>query len=291
MARENKNVKQVKSLGDVTPNEENVVTEPVLVPEEVVATEQTINAEDGEDQSPVVKLDGVDVVKLDGVVIEPEVIGGEEPILGVEEADEPILGGELGDEPEEDQGQEDVESTESVDKGYLDTFEEIQAVLYDPEISVKDSLEMIANSDLTVMRMLVVRLLDYNAKMGPNAPIPTDKEGAKNNFDLYTALKNILKTEDEEAHMLGMDIINIFFIEYSNEAFNEVSLARFDNAWTKSPTALKSYQYLVTVIAVLAYKGTRKDLISTIDINKFRNDKVMDFSAKEVDRLVNYYHA
>lgn len=279
MARENKNVKQVKSLGDVTPNEENVVTEPVLVPEEVVATEQTINTEDGEDQSPVV---------------EPEVIGGEEPILGFEEADEPLLGGELGDEPEELNGQddvEDVESTESVDKGYLDTFEEIQAVLHDPEISVKDSLEMIANSDLTVMRMLVVRLLDYNAKMGPNAPIPTDKEGAKNNFDLYTALKNILKTEDEEAHMLGMDIINIFFKEYSNEAFNEVSLARFDNAWTKSPTALKSYQYLVTVIAVLADKGTRKDLISTIDINKFRNDKVMDFSAKEVDRLVNYYHA
>lgn len=286
MAKENKNVKQVKSLGDVTPNEEIVVIEPVLVPEEVVATEQTINTEDGEDQSPV--------VKLDGVVIEPEVIGGEEPILGFEEADEPILGGELGDEPEEDQGQqgqEDDEPIESVDKGYLDTFEEIQAVLHDPEISVKDSLEMIANSDLTVMRMLVVRLLDYNAKMGPNAPIPTDKEGAKNNFDLYTALKNILKTEDEEAHMLGMDIINIFFKEYSNEAFNEVSLARFDNAWTKSPTALKSYQYLVTVIAVLADKGTRKDLISTIDINKFRNDKVMDFSAKEVDRLVNYYHA
>lgn len=279
MARENKNVKQVKSLGDVTPNEEIVVTEPMLVPEEVVAIEQTISTEDGEDQSPVV---------------EPEVIGDEEPILGFEEADEPLLGGELGDEPEELNGQddvEDVESTESVDKGYLDTFEEIQAVLHDPEISVKDSLEMIANSDLTVMRMLVVRLLDYNAKMGPNAPIPTDKEGAKNNFDLYTALKNILKTEDEEAHMLGMDIINIFFKEYSNEAFNEVSLARFDNAWTKSPTALKSYQYLVTVIAVLADKGTRKDLISTIDINKFRNDKVMDFSAKEVDRLVNYYHA
>ena len=279
MAKENKNVKQVKSLGDVTPNEEIVVTEPVLVPEEVVATEQTINTEDGEDQFPVV---------------EPEVIGSEEPILGFEEAGEPLLGGELGDEPEELNGQddvEDVESTESVDKGYLDTFEEIQAVLHDPEISVKDSLEMIANSDLTVMRMLVVRLLDYNAKMGPNAPIPTDKEGAKNNFDLYTALKNILKTEDEEAHMLGMDIINIFFKEYSNEAFNEVSLARFDNAWTKSPTALKSYQYLVTVIAVLADKGTRKDLISTIDINKFRNDKVMDFSAKEVDRLVNYYHA
>lgn len=284
MAKENKNVKQVKSLGDVTPVEETVVTDPAVVTEQIINVEDAANLADAEEQSPI--------VKLDGVVIEP-VDGTDEPVLGFEPADEPELGGETIDEPllGGETVEEDAVDTEPTEKGYLDTYEEIQAVLHDPEISVKDSLEMIANSDLTVMRMLVVRLLDYNAKMGPNAPIPTDKEGAKNNFDLYTALKNILKTEDDQAHLLGMDIINIFFKEYSNEAFNEISLARFDNAWTKSPTALKSYQYLVTVIAVLADKGTRKDLISTMDINKFRNDKVMDFSAKEVDRLVNYYHA
>lgn len=262
----------VKSLEDITDVE--------------TSTEQPIVADEVQDTD----------VKVGEVVPEETNIAGEE--LGVNGSDDIIVPEQLElDNSEEDKVSKEIngEEPEAVeteeDNSFLATYQEIQDVLANPEISIRDSIELISGSDNTAVKMLAVRLLEYNRKMGPNAPIPSDKDGAKNNYDLYIAIKNILSTEDETLHRIGMDIINLVFKEYSTEAFNEISLSRFDDSWTKSPTSLKSYQNIVTIISMLADKSTRKDALVNIDINKIRNDKVMDFSAKEVDRIINYYQA
>ena len=156
------------------------------------------------------------------------------------------------------------------------------------KISFKEKIEAISKSDSVQYRSLANKLLSYNDKMfGTMAVKPSS--GAANNYDLYNTIKQAVSDTNPEVFRVKFNIINLAFIAFKNEAFNEFKLHRFDYEWKWGKESLTTYQYLVTAISILADKSTREQEIGKGILDRALDKDAISLNDVAIQNIVKYY--
>lgn len=156
-------------------------------------------------------------------------------------------------------------------------------------IPVREKLDTIKKSGPLAFKAIVNKLDSYNEQMNPAVSNLDNKQCANKNFELYTMIKNATNVADNSSFSLRFDIINLYFKEYKNEAFDEFALFRADDAWTWGDDSLQTYQNLITIITSLCDITTRANNIRTIDVAGSLNKSNIDLTLLSKQNIVGYY--
>ena len=113
--------------------------------------------------------------------------------------------------------------------------------------------------------------------------------GAANNYDLYNTIKQAVSDTNPEVFRIKFNIINLAFIAFKNEAFNEFKLHRFDYEWKWGKESLTTYQYLVTAISILADKSTREQEIGKGILDRALDKDAISLNDVAIQNIVKYY--
>ncbi len=201
---------------------------------------------------------------------------------------EPVVAAEPTVTPEPVQAPAAVPANTAPEKQPM-TLNEIDKLLTDNKLSVDEKFATILADGPLEFKTLISKLIAYNADMGRGTPMLPEKICAGRNYDLYTTLVGVVNTDMYMLFRVKFDIINMAFNHYSKDAFHEVRLHRFDNLWTQGAERLKTYQALVTSIALLADKAARKDNIKKINFkHAFSKNKTV-LGDKAISNLIKYY--
>ncbi|EPU3828951.1 hypothetical protein ACVWU4_000932 [Campylobacter coli] len=196
------------------------------------------------------------------------------PITVTEDPDE-----ELPDIPEnpDEPGKEEM------------TEQEISDLLLQKGVPVREKFDTIKKKGPAAFQAIVNKLDSYNEQMNPATSSLDSKQCANKNFELYTMIKNATNVSDNSSFNLRFDIINLYFKEYKDEAFDEFALFRADDAWTWGQNSLETYQNLITIITSLCDITTRANNIRTIDVPKTINDVNSDLTQLSKQNIIGYY--
>lgn len=166
---------------------------------------------------------------------------------------------------------------------------EIKQILENPSLTMAEKVKLIATSKTDSTRFATV-MVDYNNAVGKNAPQPTESQGASLNYNLYTRLVKILKTEDYNEFKAMFDVVNFIFEIYKDDAFSEYNLHRFDTKWSWGEKQLKTYQVLVTTICTLCDRSKRKATLATnFSFTQLFNRERTVFTDKMIENIRKYY--
>lgn len=202
-------------------------------------------------------------------------------------------------EPEQQEQTEQSDTNESQEPVQAELVEKKEPVVTIPQetdvlkilsskISFKEKIEAISKSESVQYRSLANKLLSYNDKMfGTMAVKPSS--GAANNYDLYNTIKQAVSDTNPEVFRIKFNIINLAFIAFKNEAFNEFKLHRFDYEWKWGKESLTTYQYLVTAISILADKSTREQEISKGILDRALDKDAISLNDVAIQNIVKYY--
>lgn len=231
-----------------------------------------------------------DILEEDG--IEPVVQEEDGELPPVDEETHPELEDEL--ETEADDTIENETSPEVLpDVANLQTViygpEQVMAVLSNPELSFKEKLEEIGKFAKGELGMLANGLISYGYSMSKERGIVDAKVGVSNNYSLYTLMKSVIDTKDYNDFKVKFDIINLAFLAYKDDAFDDTRLVRFDTQWTWGNVSLTTYIFLVRAVYELANIETREKLKKTIDPKRLFDDKMTAFSAEARNNIKRYY--
>ena len=115
--------------------------------------------------------------------------------------------------------------------------------------------------------------------------------GAANNYDLYNVIKQVVSESNVEVFRNKFTIINLAFLAFKDEGFNEVKLHRFDYEWKWGKESLDTYQYLVTMITILADRSTREVEVGKGILDRALNKDVVSLSDVAIQNIIKYYKA
>lgn len=170
-----------------------------------------------------------------------------------------------------------------------DGVSEIKQILENPSLTIAEKVKLIATSETDATRFATV-MVDYNNMLSKNAPQPTESQGASLNYNLYTRLVKILKTEDYNEFKAMFDVVNFIFEIYKDDAFSEYQLHRFSTKWSWGEKQLKTYQVLVTTISNLCDRSKRKESLATnFSFTQLFNRERTVFTDKMIENLRKYY--
>lgn len=169
-----------------------------------------------------------------------------------------------------------------------DNVSEIQQILENPALTMAEKVKLIASSNTQATRFATV-MVDYNNALGKDAPQVPESQGASLNYNLYTRLVKICKTEDYNDFKVMFDVVNFIFDLYKTDAFSEFQLHRFSTKWSWGEKQLKTYEVLVTTICNLCDRAKRKDSLKTFSLTRvFDRDRTV-FTDKMIDNIRKYY--
>lgn len=165
---------------------------------------------------------------------------------------------------------------------------EIQNIIENPSLSMAEKVNLIVNSKSEATRFAAV-MMDYQNAMGKEAVLVSETQGASLNYNLYTRLVKVCKTEEYNDFKVLFDVVNFIFELYKDDAYSEFLLHRFSNKWTWGEKQLKTYQNLITLICVLCNRGNRKQALKTISLTKaFDQDRTV-FTEVMINNIRKYY--
>lgn len=173
-------------------------------------------------------------------------------------------------------------------EGLIETVQDIQNVLENPSLSQEEKIMKIAKAGTPVTKFASV-MIDYQKKMSKNAASVEASEGAANNYNLYSRLAKVCKTENYTEFKVLFDVVNFIFEMYKDDAYSEFLLHRYDMQWTWGDKQLRTYQHLVTMLCVLCERSKRKELMKTISLNKVLDLDRTVFTETMVSNIRRYY--
>lgn len=197
--------------------------------------------------------------------------------------------------------QEDVQKEDKVDTKPLEeekqpTTEETTSTVSNiseilgSKVSIKEKILAISKSDNITYRSLANKLLSYNDKMSGTDAIKASS-GAANNYDLYNVIKQVVSESNVEVFRNKFTIINLAFLAFKDEGFNEVKLHRFDYEWKWGKESLDTYQHLVTMITILADRSTREVEVGKGILDRALNKDVVSLNDVAIQNIIKYYKA
>lgn len=166
----------------------------------------------------------------------------------------------------------------------------ITTILENGSLSNEQKVEAIDKSGVEAVGF-IKNLIAYQNELSFKAIGLTDVQGASKNRILFFKLLQILDVEDYATFKIKFDVVNLVFLTYKEDAFNEFKLHRFDLKWTGGIKELKTYQKLVTVISALCDKSKRAEQLKTISLSKMVDANTTVFSETHRRNLLQYYQA
>lgn len=181
-----------------------------------------------------------------------------------------------------------VESTSSQSIKIVRSLDDVKTLLNDEKISATEKLELLKNSDFEQVQF-VKSLIKYNNDMGNGVTAPTELNGANNNRSLFVQLMKIIDEIDYTVFKVKFDIVNLVFLVFSDDAYNEFKLHRYDLKWSGTSKNLKTYQKLVTVISTLCDKTTRKEQLQRVSLSKMIDPESTTFTDVARSNILRFY--
>lgn len=166
----------------------------------------------------------------------------------------------------------------------------VTSILENGSLSNEEKLNAIVAANVPGIGF-VKNLLTYQNEMSMNSVLPSEQSGADKNRSLFFKLMNVLDEEDFSIFKIKFDIVNLVFLTYKNDSFDEFKLHRFDLKWTGGQKQLKTYQRLVTVISSLCDKTKRAEQLKSISLSKMVDADNTTFSETNRRNILSYYQA
>lgn len=171
------------------------------------------------------------------------------------------------------------------------TDEQAASILTDPTTTVAEKLRAFKN-DIGKFGKYVANLTKYNEVMSPNLEETiSDEKGAARNYSLYIQIKDTCSKEDYKEFKTEFDIINMVYLNYANDSFDEFALFRFDQAWTAKwgEVSLTTFQNLNTIICTLCDIKTRASNLSGISLDKSLDPNELELDEIAISNIKKYY--
>lgn len=171
------------------------------------------------------------------------------------------------------------------------TKEEANEILTDTNTTVAEKISRFSN-DVGSYGKYVSRLVQYNKVMSPTSETEiTDEKGATRNYNLYIQIKDTISKEDYSVFKAEFDIINMVFVNFAKDAFDEFALFRYDQAWAAKwgNDSLTTFQNLCTVICSLCNIKTRASNLDSINLDKALDITENDISEIALNNIKKYY--
>lgn len=169
--------------------------------------------------------------------------------------------------------------------------EEADSILTNANTTVAEKLDAFKN-DTGKFGVFVNNLVSYNKSMSPNAEETlSDEKGAAKNYNLYIQIKDCVSKTDYKEFKTEFDIINMVYLNYAKDAFDEFALFRYDQAWASKwgNTSLTTFQNLNTVICSLCDIKTRAANLASISLDKSLDTTVLELDEIAVNNIKKYY--
>ncbi len=270
-------------------NQESIINESTLdaiaEQEEIVDTETTEDTEKSDEQEDTEDAiaEQEEVQQEDKVEDEiKDSTSNDTDVQKEDEVDTQSTEDKVGTQPTEVEKQPSTEDT-------TPTVSNISEIL-GSKVSIKEKIVAISKSDNITYRSLANKLLSYNDKMFGTDAIKASS-GAANNYDLYNVIKQVVSESNVEVFRNKFTIINLAFLAFKDEGFNEVKLHRFDYEWKWGKESLDTYQYLVTMITILADRSTREVEVGKGILDRALNKDVVSLSDVAIQNIIKYYKA
>lgn len=171
------------------------------------------------------------------------------------------------------------------------TIDNVNILLKTPGKTIKQKLQEISENGPVALRSLISKLDMHNEQCGPKAADRGLPFLAGRHYDLYNTLKQVVETKDQKQFTVKMDIVNLMFLQYKDEAFKDVKLTRGDFYWQWGEKSLETYINLVTLICNLANLETRaKTAKNLISPEKATDIETTTLSEVAVANIRKYYN-
>lgn len=135
-------------------------------------------------------------------------------------------------------------------------------------------------------KILVLRLEKFQNRLSLDAPIIKDEKIIKYNLDLYYLLREVLECQDLEKYKLSMDLINLYFYQYRNDAYSYKVLKR--NNIKKWYDRKDNHSYRV-FCKILSFLSDRTHTLDDIDVERYLDRNFVYISNRAIDNIINYY--
>lgn len=170
------------------------------------------------------------------------------------------------------------------------SYAEILDVVKDDQLEFEEKIAIVAKNGPEFAREVVEKLNEYEEYMGVNNKEVIDETtGGAKNYELFLTIRRIVESKNNDEFQALFSLINLYFKQYRNSAFKEVSLHRFDRQWPGGDKNLVSYQLITTCIYILADILTRASNLKRVDFNTvFDKEKTIyqDYTAQSI---IKYY--
>ena len=127
-------------------------------------------------------------------------------------------------------------------------------------------------------------LISYAEAMGSNTAV-VPEEGGRWQYSLFTSIKNVLNTADQNQFNKEWATILNFFHKNKNGIFNEKFLFRFAEHWTGSATEYTTARRLLFTLIQTADPKTRRTALASIKLDMVTEGLT---EAQRV-KLLNFY--
>lgn len=205
-----------------------------------------------------------------------------------EQAETERLEQEANEKAERLKAEEEGAMAEAKDKI---TWDKVKQVLTQQDSSFESKMTVLKTNGITAVKSLVSKLESYQIAMSPKSPVVNPVQGAAKNFDLLSTIKSAAGETDYQVFKAKFDIINAFFREYSEDAYSEWLLHRYDLEWSWGKESLTAYQFLATAISLLCFKASREEQLSKINLDRALDKELTNLSETAVENIKKYYQA
>lgn len=167
--------------------------------------------------------------------------------------------------------------------------EQVAAVLKNGNLTFVEKITEIASFATGEISGIANQLLSYATNMAKARGIVDPQTGVGHNYSLYMLLKSVVDTKDYNEFKVKFDIVNLAFMAFKDDAYDDVRLVRFDANWLWGNVSLTTYIFLVRAIYELANIEDRARNKKTIDINRLFDTNVTSFTAEAKENVIRYY--
>lgn len=170
------------------------------------------------------------------------------------------------------------------------TIEEVSAIVSSctPE-SFKSDMENIYKNGPLTYQVLVARLQKYQDHLSVDKPLLRDDVAKKYQIEFYLLIREILEEDDEVRYKLSLDLLNLFFFIYKEDAYLPRYINRYDILEFRNKKHQKSFDNFVTILSTLCDKDNRSKLVGTFPFDELLDRDYIYLNDIQIQNLITYY--
>lgn len=166
------------------------------------------------------------------------------------------------------------------------TTDQVQAIV---DITTVDNFDTnmkeIYNNAKVTYSSFVARCQKYQDKLSLNSPTPTDDDAEDYQYEFYLLIREVIETEDPVRYKIYMDILNLFFLKYKDDAYSPKYIKRIKILELNNIKDHVFFGNMVTIFSSLCDKSNTQDP----GFKKLLDRDYIRLSDVYRENLINYY--